>query len=187
MTQHLQYRCRDAPALGGGVTGAKYAWTLMFGKCVWNRTIGRSFNLKKKKWKRKKKQKNRTEIFWKFWNAILLTWSITVAFLIKMSYDLSRFSKSVLTKHFFSSSSFAFHLIQLIDRRVSAIINTMLFVDIVIKFPAFFYLSSLKLDCTGMTTVTKRRLNISDWTKTTWKYDDTSIFLECFETADKTF
>lgn len=34
MTQHRQYRCRDAPALGGGVTGAKYAWTLMFGKCV---------------------------------------------------------------------------------------------------------------------------------------------------------
>lgn len=38
MTQQRQYRCRDAPALGGGVTGAKYAWTLMFGKCAWNRT-----------------------------------------------------------------------------------------------------------------------------------------------------
>lgn len=34
ITQHRQYRCRDAPALGGGVTGAKYACTLMFGRCV---------------------------------------------------------------------------------------------------------------------------------------------------------
>lgn len=34
MTQQRQYRCRDAPALGGGVTGAKYACTLIFGRCV---------------------------------------------------------------------------------------------------------------------------------------------------------
>lgn len=32
MTQHRQYRCRDAPALGGGVTGAKYACTFIFGR-----------------------------------------------------------------------------------------------------------------------------------------------------------
>lgn len=32
ITQHLQYLCRELTAEGGGVMGAKYACTLIFGR-----------------------------------------------------------------------------------------------------------------------------------------------------------
>ena len=53
MTQHLQYRWRPLFIAGGGVTGAKYAWTLILGSLVWKRlkkSINTLIKIKSIKW-----------------------------------------------------------------------------------------------------------------------------------------